>query len=688
VRYLRAVEHCGSARDTVVALLPFYAGLRVSEVVGLDLDDVALSARKGTLRIRDTGRDGGKLREVPLTHPELRTALATWLDQRRTWPTASEASALLLNRRGGRLSDRSARAIITALGEQVGLGIDPAGGFGPHILRHTFATQLLRGGAAPVLVADLLGDSSLGTRKIYTQPTEVPDDRLRITVIGGGPVALIFAALISSSMSEDKVRIRIYDHRWHVHKGRVEWKGPQQENRRRQQVVTVQSRQYTLLPRQLFEHVFKREVSGGIWPTGPDSIEGLPPLNIRISDLEDGLLDWLRKRPGIEFHSSKFEVERQLDDLRDEHLVVICDGAGSHTCEALRIFGQPDADTFRRGGRPLEDVVLCLQVKSKLHPSAAVLLTVAQGRFLLNPAANGEGFLNMRLTDDEALEVRGANPFKPEEAYPCTQSHPCFPERRFPYSRDTEPNRSIFNPSRLNANSPLWSRIIDGLTLFDVNLNDLKSISAFRLSMVERPRFTSILFHQTVTTPATIATLLGDAAISVHFWPGRGLNTGIASAASLATTVTGSWRKKSFREAHFAAFEGRMAQLQFRNQTRGFYGSMCVDDTTGDVTPIRDIISRSYQDGPPTRAQHQENRAILSERLSVIHENLRGRLPGGLPSLEALSARIDLLTPETVSALVASGPWDTYRPGGPEVDLGLGLDSNIDWSDLVSRICA
>ena len=147
------------------------------------------------------------------------------------------------------------------------------------------------------------------------------DDMLRITVIGGGPVGLIFSALISSRMSEDEVRIRIYDHRWHVHRGRVEWKGPEQGNRRREQVVTVQSRQYTLLPRQLFEHVFRREVSGCIWPTGPDSIEGLPPLNIRISDLEDGLLDWARKRPGIEFHSSEFEVKRQLDDLRDEHLV-------------------------------------------------------------------------------------------------------------------------------------------------------------------------------------------------------------------------------------------------------------------------------------------------------------------------------------------------------------------------------
>jgi 2-polyprenyl-6-methoxyphenol hydroxylase-like FAD-dependent oxidoreductase len=408
----------------------------------------------------------------------------------------------------------------------------------------------------------------------------------------------------------------------------------------------------------------------------------LPPLNIRIAALEDGLLDWLHMCPQTELHASKFEVDRQLDDLRGEHLVVICDGAGSQTRESLRIFGRPDADTFGRGGRPLEDIVLGPQVKSRLHPSAAVLFTLAQSRFLLNPGTDGEGFLNMRLTDEEALEVRGIIPTRHETVGACAQSQQSWPEHRSSYFCGAEPNKSVFNPSQFDRHSALWSRIVDGLTLFDIDINDLESVTSFKLSMVKRSRFTSILFHKTLTSPATVATLLGDAAISVHFWPGRGLNTGIVSAASLATTVTGAWRKRSFREADFAAFEARMAQLQFRNQTRGFYGSMRVDDATGDVTPIRDFISRSHQDGPPTHAQHQENCAILSDRLSVFYKNLRGRLPAGLPSLEALRARIDLLTPETVSALVASGPWDTYRPGGPEVDLGLGIDSNIGWSDL------
>ncbi len=181
----RSMEHCCSARDTVVALLPFYAGLRVGEVVGLDVDDVALSARKGMLQVRGKGRDGGKLRELPLTRPELRTALTAWLEQRPRWPGADTSPALLLNRRGGRLSDRSARTIITDLGTQVGLGQDPGagsdGGFGPHVLRHTFATQLIRAGTDPVLVADLLGHAGLGSLAIYTQPTD--DDRQRALAI-------------------------------------------------------------------------------------------------------------------------------------------------------------------------------------------------------------------------------------------------------------------------------------------------------------------------------------------------------------------------------------------------------------------------------------------------------------------------------------------------------------------------
>ena len=65
------MEQSTSPRNRAIALLPYYAGLRIGEVGGLDVDDVRLSARKGQLRILGKGRDGGKTRTVAV-HADLR----------------------------------------------------------------------------------------------------------------------------------------------------------------------------------------------------------------------------------------------------------------------------------------------------------------------------------------------------------------------------------------------------------------------------------------------------------------------------------------------------------------------------------------------------------------------------------------------------------------------------------------
>jgi integrase/recombinase XerC len=169
-RYVRHVQLTAAPRDKALALLPYFAGLRIAEVVGLDLTDVRLSARKGELRIRGKGRDGGKIRHLPV-HPDLRQALTDWLQARAGWKGA-DSTAVFLNQRGGRLSDRAARDIITGLGEACGINDDPAEPFGPQVLRHTFATQLIRDGKDPILVAELLGHGSLDTTRRYALPTE------------------------------------------------------------------------------------------------------------------------------------------------------------------------------------------------------------------------------------------------------------------------------------------------------------------------------------------------------------------------------------------------------------------------------------------------------------------------------------------------------------------------------------
>jgi integrase/recombinase XerC len=175
-RFLRMVEQEPSMRNKVVALLPYYAGLRIGEVVGLDVDDVAISARKGQMRVLGKGRDGGKVRSVPI-HAELRPRLQAWLTERHDWRGGAATPALLLNARGGRISDRYAREIIEGLGQLAGLDAERSEPFGPHVLRHTFGTQLVRGGVDLVTVAELMGDARLGTTRLYTLPTKADRDR-------------------------------------------------------------------------------------------------------------------------------------------------------------------------------------------------------------------------------------------------------------------------------------------------------------------------------------------------------------------------------------------------------------------------------------------------------------------------------------------------------------------------------
>ncbi|MBB6347448.1 tyrosine-type recombinase/integrase [Nonomuraea muscovyensis] len=167
VRWLRAIEDWPRARDRLLALLPFYAGLRIGDAIALDVGDIRMSARKGVLTVYGKG---GKVREVPI-HPQLRKPIIDWLDERQSWKNATTSKALFLNRRGGRLSARAASAVFTAIGAAAGL----EDGITAHIGRHTFVTQLIRGGEDLVTVAELAGHARLDTLRVYSQPTD--DDK-------------------------------------------------------------------------------------------------------------------------------------------------------------------------------------------------------------------------------------------------------------------------------------------------------------------------------------------------------------------------------------------------------------------------------------------------------------------------------------------------------------------------------
>jgi integrase/recombinase XerC len=154
-------------RDRAIIEVLYGAGLRVSELVGLDVSDA--DPRQGQVRVMGKG---GKERIGLLGRPAVR-ALQAYLEVGRPvlaskGKGATVPSALWLNHRGGRLSVRGVSLMLSKAGEQAGIRASVS----PHILRHSFATHLLDGGADLRVVQELLGHANLVTTQIYTHVSQ------------------------------------------------------------------------------------------------------------------------------------------------------------------------------------------------------------------------------------------------------------------------------------------------------------------------------------------------------------------------------------------------------------------------------------------------------------------------------------------------------------------------------------
>ena len=153
-------------RDRLVLELLYATGIRVSELCGLDIDDVDRSRHL----VRVLGK-GAKERSVPYGQPA-EESLDAWLRRGRpVLATARSGPALLLGARGGRLQPTTARGVVSRYAQAAGLPH-----VSPHGLRHSAATHLLEGGADLRSVQELLGHAALSSTQIYTH---VSIDRLR-----------------------------------------------------------------------------------------------------------------------------------------------------------------------------------------------------------------------------------------------------------------------------------------------------------------------------------------------------------------------------------------------------------------------------------------------------------------------------------------------------------------------------
>jgi integrase/recombinase XerD len=166
-------EDAVARRDRAILELLYGTGMRISELVGLSLHDLAMD----TDVLRVFGK-GSKERLVPLGR-YARTALEDWLSANgrgalspTRWARRGDSEAVFLNTRGGRLSRQGAWGIVRRYGDKVGLGDRLT----PHVLRHSCATHMLDHGADIRVVQELLGHASIATTQVYTK---VSTERLR-----------------------------------------------------------------------------------------------------------------------------------------------------------------------------------------------------------------------------------------------------------------------------------------------------------------------------------------------------------------------------------------------------------------------------------------------------------------------------------------------------------------------------
>lgn len=163
----QSLSEATSLRDVALLELLYSTGGRVSEIIGINVNDLAKVESENeviqTIKLRGKG---AKERIVPIGSFAL-TALDNYLVRVRPGLVAKSESALFLNSRGGRLSRQSAWNIVLEAAKASGL----EGKVSPHVFRHSYATHLLDGGADIRVVQELLGHSSVTTTQIYTLVT-------------------------------------------------------------------------------------------------------------------------------------------------------------------------------------------------------------------------------------------------------------------------------------------------------------------------------------------------------------------------------------------------------------------------------------------------------------------------------------------------------------------------------------
>ncbi|KAJ4302486.1 hypothetical protein N0V88_002631 [Collariella sp. IMI 366227] len=477
-----------------------------------------------------------------------------------------------------------------------------------------------------------------------------PSGRLRVCIIGGGPTGLASAISIAEK-GQGKVEVHVWERRWIVTEtGTIDYPP---DARRRDQVVTLQDSVTSLLSPRSFEALFEGYPER-VWPGS---------ANIQIRKVEDRLLSRCQTD---EFHGlihlhAEGVTRRELaaGSCGDFHVLLGTDGAASWVRKNyFRGYENERGRSYALGLAFDRGEKAGLPWSQPLN----IFLTLGQTRYLLNASDyDGKGYLNMQLTEEEWNKMVSV------DGQPIHFGRPgCFrlPDGNIPEGFDES---RVFAPSE-DRGSPLWKSIEDGLKLFGFKESEVTNVVRIPIvvqAVREGVQMLPLEDSRSVRRPHALVAVAGDAAMTVHFWPGRGLNSGIKAGIALGDEICHALRGGRFAGLQLGALEEYndfIIKLQGREHDKR---SIPILNQSGSPEMLGWLL-RKAQSVPEEVATEW-----LVGAMNQIAERLEQRDDWTFAHESNIEAQIRIILRQlnslTLREMAVSFPWPTREMAGAEV---------------------
>ncbi|KAL2208930.1 hypothetical protein CC79DRAFT_1341413 [Sarocladium strictum] len=475
-----------------------------------------------------------------------------------------------------------------------------------------------------------------------------PAGRLKVVIVGGGPTALA-SAISLAEKGREKVEVHLWERRWVWNQGS---NGPYADYpptaKRRDQVVTLQNSVTELMTERTLHALF----GGRPEPVWPGS------ANIQIRKVEDRLLKRCQEPEFssiIHLHCEGVWRE-DVSKVGDFHVLLGADGAASWVRKSY--FHGYENERGRSYALGLAfDRPTGLPWSQPLN----VFLTLGQTRYLLNASDyDGRGYLNMQLTEEEwhkMVDITGR---------PVTFGNPgCLRVNGAPPEGFDE--SQIFAPSE-DRESPLWQTIEDGLKLFGFKESEV--INVVRIPIVVQAVQEGVQYFPgpeapQLCRPHALTAVAGDAAMTVHFWPGRGLNSGIKSGMALGDELVHALNNGKFEGLDINAmkeYNDFIMKLQDREHDKR---SIPILNQSGTPETLGWLLEKAHSIPDAVAVDW------LVGAMTQIAERLQRRADWPFEVVENVEPQIRIVLRQlrslTLREMAVSFPWPTREMGGAEV---------------------